>query len=195
MVLSLLTLITSLQAGDIYILEEADGTITFTDSPEDERYTVFLRKKPLPKPSYATLKNFPQLNAFDDLLLLASKQHGVPFGLLKAICVAESGMKPNAVSKAGAQGLMQLMPATAKSLGVTDSFNPEQNIQGGAKYIATQIRRFRSYPLALAAYNAGPNAVKKHNGIPPYKETQAYVPKVMALWEHFRYQGVSTPPQ
>jgi soluble lytic murein transglycosylase-like protein len=79
---------------------------------------------------------------------------------------------------------MQLMPPTARDLGVSDSFDPGQNIDGGARYLAAQYKRFRSYRLALAAYNAGPEAVKRHNGIPPFEETQAYVPKVMALWQH-----------
>lgn len=171
-------------AGDIYIHTGADGTVTFTDSPKDARYTVFLREKPLPAPTAVRVENFPMLNHFDALLQEASHRHGVPFSLLKAVCVAESGMNPNAVSKAGAQGLMQLMPPTARDLGVTDSFDPAQNINGGARYLAAQYKRFHSYRLALAAYNAGPEAVKHHNGIPPFKETQAYVPKVMALWQH-----------
>jgi len=171
-------------AGDIYIHTNADGTISFTDSPKDSRYTVFLREKPLPAPTTVRVENFPLLNHFDALLQEASRKYGVPFSLLKAVCVAESGMNPNAVSRAGAQGLMQLMPPTARDLGVSDSFDPGQNIDGGARYLAAQYKRFRSYRLALAAYNAGPEAVKRHNGIPPFEETQAYVPKVMALWQH-----------
>jgi soluble lytic murein transglycosylase-like protein len=173
-----------LWAGDIYIHTDAEGTVTFTDSPQDSRYTVFLREKPLPTPKAVRVENFPYLNHFDALFQEASRQHGVPFSLLKAVCLAESGMNANAVSKAGAQGLMQLMPATARDLGVTDSFDPAQNINGGAQYLAAQYKRFHSYRLALAAYNAGPGAVKHHKGIPPFEETQAYVPKVMALWEH-----------
>ncbi|MEC7241090.1 MAG: lytic transglycosylase domain-containing protein [Myxococcota bacterium] len=189
-----LALLTLGLAGDIYIHEAPDGTISFTDSPRDSTFTVFLREKPLPEPAAVSLERFPLLNRYDALLHEKSQLHGVPFALLKAVCVAESGMNPNAVSRAGAQGLMQLMPPTARDLGVTDSFNPEQNVDGGARYLATQYRRFGSYRLALAAYNAGPGAVQKHNGIPPFEETQAYVPKVMDLWEHFRYQGVSPPP-
>lgn len=189
-----LALLTLGLAGDIYIHEAPDGTISFTDSPRDAAFTVFLREKPLPAPSAVSLERFPLLNRYDTLLYEKSRLHGVPFPLLKAVCVAESGMNPNAVSKAGAQGLMQLMPPTARELGVRDSFDPEQNVDGGARYLASQYRRFGSYRLALAAYNAGPGAVQKHNGIPPFEETQAYVPKVMDLWEHFRYQGVSPPP-
>lgn len=194
MTFSLLALLSTGIAGDIYIHQSEDGTISFTDSPRDARFTVFLREKPLPAPQAVNLERFPLLNRYDALLHEKSREHGVPFELLKAVCVAESGMNPNAVSKAGAQGLMQLMPPTARDLGVLDSFNPTENVDGGARYLATQYRRFGSYRLALAAYNAGPGAVQKHNGIPPFAETEAYVPKVMALWEHFRYQGVSPAP-
>ncbi len=194
MVLFLISSMLPVFAGDIYIHESADGTISFTDSPRDERFTVFLREKPLPAPRSVSLQAFPLLNNYDDLLQLKAREHGVPVELLKAVCVAESGMNPNAVSRAGAQGLMQLMPPTARDLGVTDSFDPVQNVDGGARYLAQQYRRFGSYRLALAAYNAGPEAVRRHNDIPPFAETQAYVPKVMALWEHFRYQGLSQDP-
>lgn len=105
----------------------------------------------------------------------------VPSNIARAIIRQESGGNPKAVSKVGAAGVMQLMPATAKSLGVKDRFDPAQNIWGGMKYLAQQYKQFGDWGLALAAYNAGPGAVKKYKGIPPYKETQNYVKNIMAM--------------
>jgi soluble lytic murein transglycosylase-like protein len=100
--------------------------------------------------------------------------------------LVESGMNPKAISKAGAQGLMQLMPQTAIELKVTDPFDPSQAIYGGAKYLSRQLRSFGRDDYALAAYNAGPGAVKRAGGIPNYTETQRYVKKVMRYYDHFR---------
>lgn len=118
--------------------------------------------------------------SLDEIFDKASKKYNVPVNLLKAIAKAESDFNPKAISKAGAQGIMQLMPGTAKELGVTDPFDPEQNIMGGAKYISSLLKRYNGdTKLALAAYNAGMNNVKKYGGVPPFKETQNYVVKVM----------------
>jgi soluble lytic murein transglycosylase-like protein len=112
----------------------------------------------------------------------AAQRYDIPVNLLKAVAQAESSFNPNAVSKCGAVGVMQLMPATARTLGVTDSYDPVQNIMGGAKYLREMLDTFDGDTgLALAAYNAGPGAVQKYGGIPPYAETQAYVQKVTAL--------------
>ncbi|MEU4158557.1 transglycosylase SLT domain-containing protein [Actinoplanes sp. NPDC026670] len=108
----------------------------------------------------------------------AGAKHGVSPKLLAAVAKVESGYNPKAVSKAGAQGMMQLMPATARGLGVDDAFDPAQAVNGAAKLLAQHLREFKSVPLALAAYNAGGGAVHKYDGIPPFAETQAYVPKV-----------------
>jgi len=113
----------------------------------------------------------------------AGLRYGISPNLLKAVAKVESDFRPNVTSKQGAMGIMQLMPATAKYLGVTDAFDPEQNIMGGAKYLREQIDRFNGdVRLALAAYNAGWPAVVKHGGIPPFKETQNYVPKVLGYF-------------
>ncbi|GAA0814295.1 transglycosylase SLT domain-containing protein [Spirilliplanes yamanashiensis] len=117
---------------------------------------------------------------YADLFNAAGAKYGVSPKLLAAVAKVESGYNPNAVSKAGAQGLMQIMPSTAKGLGVRDAFDPAQAVNGAAKLLASNIKEFKSVPLALAAYNAGGGAVKKYGGIPPFAETQAYVPKVQA---------------
>lgn len=122
-------------------------------------------------------QNMPE--SMDSIFEEASAKYGVSSNLLKAVAKAESNFNPNAVSKAGAIGVMQLMPATARSLGVSDPYDARQNIMGGAKYLKENLERFDgNVSLALAAYNAGPNSVQKYGGIPPYKETQNYVKTV-----------------
>ena len=124
----------------------------------------------------------------DSIFEEASALYQIPSKLLRAVAKAESGFNPKAVSKAGAMGVMQLMPGTARSLGVSDPYNARQNILGGAKYLKQNLDRFGGdVSLALAAYNAGPGSVTKYGGIPPYKETQNYVKKIMA-----DYTGNST---
>jgi soluble lytic murein transglycosylase-like protein len=110
----------------------------------------------------------------------AAKRHGVDPALVLALISVESAFRKDAVSPKGAQGLMQLMPATAKELGVKDAFDPAQNLDGGARYLNSLLQQFKGdVRLALAAYNAGPNAVKRHKGVPPYRETRQHVEKVL----------------
>lgn len=124
----------------------------------------------------------------------AAQRHGVDPALLKALIRQESNFNPNAVSPAGATGLTQLMPATAQGLGVSDPTNPQQAIEGGAKYLRQQLDRFGGdEKLALAAYNAGPGAVARFGGVPPYAETQSYVQKVMGYAEQYRTAGAPAP--
>lgn len=120
-----------------------------------------------------------ETKTMDDIFDKAAKKYNVPVNLVKAIGKAESNFNAKAVSRSGAQGVMQLMPATAKELGVTDSFDAEQNIMGGTKYISGLLKKYNgNTKLALAAYNAGSGNVAKYGGIPPFKETQNYVVKV-----------------
>jgi soluble lytic murein transglycosylase-like protein len=122
------------------------------------------------------------IDAYQNQVKAMSKKYGVDAALVRAVIHAESAFRVNAVSRAGAQGLMQLMPATARELGVKNSLNANQNIEGGTKYLAELLKRFSGdITLATAAYNAGPGAVTRYNGIPPYAETQAYVKRVAIL--------------
>lgn len=120
--------------------------------------------------------------SFDDLFAAAGEQYDISPRLLAAVAKAESGLNPRAVSKAGAQGLMQLMPSTARGLGV-DPFSPAEAIDGAARLLSSYMAEFGSVELALGAYNAGPATITRYGGVPPYHETQAYIRRVMALME------------
>jgi hypothetical protein len=178
-------------AAETYKLTAPDGTVHFTNAPSDPRYQRM-------GITSGTEAGWLQLPAGDTAPYLheireAAERYGVPIKLVSAVIRAESGFNPRAVSRKGAQGLMQLMPTTAATLGVRNTFDPRQNIDGGVRHLRGLIDRFlNNLPLALAAYNAGEKAVTLYRGIPPYPETQDYVTKV--LYFYGAVQGGDSPP-
>lgn len=134
-----------------------------------------------PKPPPPTAPNAPK--QFQSALHKAAQVSNVDPKLLAAVVQAESGWNPKATSRKGAMGLMQLMPDTARGLGVTDPYDPKQNLLGGARFLREMLDQFGDLPKGLAAYNAGPGAVNRHQGIPPYPETRNYVRQVMDLYK------------
>lgn len=133
--------------------------------------------------------NAKQYEKLQPLILESATREGLDPALIKAVIYVESRFNPNAKSRRGAIGLMQLMPATAADMGVSNPYSPSDNIRGGSKYLRWLMRRFDgNLSHVLAGYNAGPNAVKIHGGIPPYRETRHYVREVLKLYGHFKRQ-------
>ncbi len=169
---------TSRSHADSYRLVDGDGAVHLTNAPTDPRYrglpvgsgtsTGWLRMSETSRSQYATeIKEI-------------SSRHGVDPTLVESVIRAESAFNPTAVSRTGARGLMQLMPKTAVALGVRDSFNPRENIEGGVRHLRYLLDRYPgNVSLAVAAYNAGEGAVDQYRGIPPYAETQQYVQRVL----------------
>src|SRR5499433_667696 len=182
-VVSLVLLSSTSVGAQVYRLSEGDGTVHFTNAPTDPRY------KNLAGYSSGTSAGFLRLPPADTAryaaeIKAASDRYGVPERLVQAVIRAESAFNPKAVSVKGAQRLMQLMPETASMLGVRNSFDPQQNIDGGVRHLRGLIDRFgNDLPLALAAYNAGEKAVINYRGIPPFPETRDYVTRVLHFYD------------
>lgn len=166
--------------ADIYRYVDKDGTPCFTNSiPDAPNYKLFIKERKKRKTSFT--------NKYDDFIREASKKHGVSFAILKAIMKVESNFNPKAVSRKGAMGLMQIMPQNFKSLRINNPFNPQENIMAGAWYFKQLLNRFDGkIHLALAAYNAGPDNVSRSKTIPPIRETQLYVKKVIRYYNVFQ---------
>ena len=179
-------------ATRVYRYMSSGGTVSFSDrKPVHENYVVLSYGCYACNPKSAVNWNVTRLyhDAYAEEINGAARQYNIDPALVRAVIHAESGFKVHARSPKGAMGLMQLMPATARELGVRDARVPRENIHGGVKYLASLLVRFRSdITLATAAYNAGPEAVQRHAGVPPYPETQVYVQRVRIL--HQRYKGV-----
>lgn len=184
--------------ADIYTYHNADGQLYFTDKRMGHSYKLISVYRPnLTRQStagYNIDKYKENKRKFLPHIRYAAIQHHLDYKLLQAIIDTESAFNPQAYSKAGAIGLMQLMPSTAKELQVKNSWNPVQNIQGGAKYFRQMLNTFeQNIELSLAAYNAGPNAVKRAgNAIPNYPETKRYVHKVMRTYQQLKTSNKGT---
>lgn len=203
---TLSTLSVTAQAGNMYIYKDQGGQVLLTNVNPSGNFDKFTKKV---KVTYykdskmydggsdssnygnSAASNSGSRNSYDAYIRASAERHGVDPALMKAMMHTESAFNPNARSPVGAQGLMQLMPATARRFKVSNAWNPAENIEGSAKYIAWLMRRFNNnVEFAVAGYNAGEGNVDKYNGIPPFKETRNYVKKVMSRY-HSLYKNDS----
>ena len=177
----------------VYQYTQANGVVAFADhAPGDRDFRVLSYECYACKPdSTLDWQKMPLFSAeYNELIARAAKTHDLDPALIRAVIHAESAFNVFALSRSGAMGLMQLMPDTAKAMGVKNPYRPEQNIDGGARYLAKMLARFDgNIDLACAAYNAGPTTVTQYKGIPPYPETQAYVKRVKILMKRYQKLG------
>jgi soluble lytic murein transglycosylase-like protein len=174
----------TVSCADIYLRTHKDGTKEFTNRPSGPGWIFHMSESgEIPVIEFSKAG---KVRSIDEIVSEIAEKFNIESSLVKAIIVAESNCNPNAVSRKGAQGLMQLMPSTAKDMNVTKPFDPHDNILGGVKYIKGLLASYGNLKLALAAYNAGPGTVEKYAGIPPYRETINYVDKVMGYYLKFK---------
>jgi soluble lytic murein transglycosylase-like protein len=192
-------------AAKLYVYQDQHGSTLLTDKKRSSRQYTQVKVRNYPDSNVhryrnwgasedAVLPSFSKAkNAYDSMIRSAASRHGVSEGLIKAIMHTESGFNAAAQSPVGAQGLMQLMPATAQRFNVNNAFDPSQNIQAGAQYLSWLLKRFKGdIRLALAAYNAGENNVSKYGGIPPFRETQDYVQRVLSRYQNLYAEGIGS---
>lgn len=167
---------------NLYSYKDAKGVIHLTNIQSDHRFRPIYKRAPS-----RVFTNKMRRWMIDRAIEKASRKHSIDAALIRAVVRAESNFDPYAVSYAGAQGLMQLMPETANYLNVINPFDIEENIYGGTKYLKQQLKHFDGdVALSVAAYNAGRSAVIRHGGIPPYKQTKTYVEKVLAFYDGYK---------
>jgi soluble lytic murein transglycosylase len=172
--------------ADIYRYVDPDGVVHFSNAPPDGKYEVYLREAPKVRPALPLAGSPPMDEWMTNYADRYARAHNLSPALVRAIIKAESNGQRKAVSRKGAKGVMQLMPFTSKRLNVSDPFDPIENIEGGVKYIKELLETFEGdLTNTIAAYNAGPAAVKKYGGIPPYQETRQYVRRVMELYRQY----------
>ncbi|OEU47792.1 MAG: hypothetical protein BA861_08155 [Desulfobacterales bacterium S3730MH5] len=165
--------------ADIYHHVDTEGIVHFTNVPTTSGYRIYMREGAFQIDDEAS-------GRYDRYILEAAEKHGVSFSLIKAVIKAESDFNADAVSRAGACGLMQIMPRTAEELGISDPFDPRENILGGVRYLKGLLTRFQGrLPLVLAAYNAGPSRVESLMCMPPFEETRNFVERVMQYIERY----------
>jgi soluble lytic murein transglycosylase-like protein len=180
--------------ADVYSFTDANGVAHFSNVPSDSRYQLLLASPTDEIAGSAKGRSIDWLARsaqYDGLISGAAKAATIQAALVRAVIVVESGFNPRAISKKGAIGLMQLQPATARRYGVKNIYDPEQNVRAGARYLSDLLARFDSnLELALAAYNAGEEAVERYGRhVPPYRETLAYVPSVMRVYQRLMDQA------
>jgi soluble lytic murein transglycosylase len=172
--------------ADIFRFVDGEGVVHFTNMQHDERYELYLREGVKGLPTAQESVSPAWMMEYADRY---SRAHNLSPALVKAIIRAESNGNRHAISRKGAKGMMQLMPFTSKRLKVSDPFDPVENIEGGVKYIKELLGTFGGNVVyAVAAYNAGPAAVRKHGGIPPYQETRVYVRRVLDYYRQYASQ-------
>ncbi len=176
------------RAKGIYYMVKEDGSLCITDIPTSRKYKPYKFEKSINYIRRALVgfrRDKRSVQEVDSIVSGLCRKYDVDKKLVMAVIDVESGFNAAAVSTAGAQGLMQIMPETGKDLDLDNPFNPSENIDAGIRYLKYLLDTFPDRRLAVAAYNAGPNAVKKYGGIPPYAETQSYVEKVWARLQHY----------
>ncbi|MEW6136754.1 MAG: lytic transglycosylase domain-containing protein [Thermodesulfobacteriota bacterium] len=183
--LSIITLTPCVSEADVYVRMHKDGRKEFTNRPSGQGW-IFYMTESGDQLEIRFEKAEGQPKSIDEIVSEISSKFGIEASLVKAIITVESNCRPSAVSPKGAQGLMQLMPRTAQELKVSQPLDPRENIVGGVKYIKGLLASYGDLRLALAAYNAGPGAVEKYAGIPPYRETINYVKKVLKYYRIYK---------